>query len=287
MADLSGKVNLVTGGGSGINLAFTRLLIEAGCKVLIADLGLHAQAEEWIASIESDAEKRARVHFHKTDVTEWAQLTAAFEACAEKFGTKAPDIVVPGAGVFEPTTNSFWGDNDTDSRFKVFDIDLVHPVKLSRMAISRLREAKKPGAIVHVSSVAGQFASLSAPLYCIAKHGINAFVWAMASLEEMCGIRVVAVAPDATKSPLYNESALATQLAAANYSVLETETVAEAMFAVMTQKETYKGGTVLEVCHPTDWRVVNRLNDPGPQGLPANVRSKQIEMVGRVLKVDE
>lgn len=189
MEDIQGHIALVTGAGSGINLAFAEVLYEAGASVLIADLGLTQEATDWMATTEP-----ARVHFQRTDVTDWAQLEAAFDVAEQRFGGVV-DIVTPGAGVYEPAVTTFWKDDDISSRYKVLDINLLHPIKTTRIAVKRLVNAKKPGAIIYVSSVGGQRSSLITPLYTISKHGINALTLSMAPLKDLVGIQVAAVAP--------------------------------------------------------------------------------------------
>jgi NAD(P)-dependent dehydrogenase (short-subunit alcohol dehydrogenase family) len=93
---ISGKTALVTGGGSGICLELTKKLLAGGCNVLVADLSLRPEAEEVI----KDGGKSAKAVFVKTDVTSWAELQNAFDSAIKSFGRL--DIVVPGAGVFEP-----------------------------------------------------------------------------------------------------------------------------------------------------------------------------------------
>jgi len=93
--DLNGKTALVTGGGSGISLAFTLRLLEAGCNVLVADLALSPEADT--LNKYTDAPKAI---FQKTDVTDWAQLDAAFKTAHDSFGRI--DIVCTGAGLSEP-----------------------------------------------------------------------------------------------------------------------------------------------------------------------------------------
>jgi 3-hydroxybutyrate dehydrogenase len=193
MENLKDKIALVTGGGSGINLAFVKLLYEAGCKVLIADIALHGMATNWISSL---TDSPASIEFERTDVADWAQLEHSFDACVTRFGA-VPDIVVPGAGVYEPSSNSFWEDQDLDStsRYKILDINLVHPIKMTRVAVRRLVEARKSGIIIHVSSIAAQRSSIVTPLYTISKHGVSGLIRSMAPLDELAGIKVVGVAP--------------------------------------------------------------------------------------------
>jgi 3-hydroxybutyrate dehydrogenase len=93
------KTALVTGGGSGICLAFTKLLLSRNCNVLIADLQLTPEAQE-IVDTKNDKSETGRVVFKQTDVTDWKQLQAAFDAALKEFG--GLDIVCPGAGIFDP-----------------------------------------------------------------------------------------------------------------------------------------------------------------------------------------
>jgi 3-hydroxybutyrate dehydrogenase len=99
---LRDKGAIVTGAGSGINLAFAKALYGYGCSVLIADLGLHKDALAWLKSIEVDRSD-VKVEFHKADVSKWAELEGCFDAFAEKIGG-VPYIVCPGAGIYEPVS---------------------------------------------------------------------------------------------------------------------------------------------------------------------------------------
>ena len=98
------KTALVTGGGSGICLAFAKLLLSRNCNVLIADLQLTPEAQE-LVSAKNDKPETGRAVFKQTDVTDWKQLQAAFDAALQEFG--ALDIVCPGAGIFDPVHHLF------------------------------------------------------------------------------------------------------------------------------------------------------------------------------------
>ena len=99
---VEGKTAIVTGAGSGINLAFATLLLSKGCNVVLADLGLRPEAEVVMAEYPLSHSKGAKAVFQKTDVTDWAQLDQMFEAAIEHFG--GADIVCPGAGIYEPVS---------------------------------------------------------------------------------------------------------------------------------------------------------------------------------------
>ncbi|KAJ5646575.1 hypothetical protein N7490_002947 [Penicillium lividum] len=281
-----GKKAIITGGGSGIGLGFAKALYDNGCSVFIADLALHASAKEWIQNIESRSSPK--VLFHKTDVTDWTQLESAFDAFeAELDG--APDIIVPGAGVYEPSSNSFWADLDSASHYKVFDVNIMHPIKMSRIAIRRLRRAQKPGVIVHISSITAQIPSVVNPLYSISKQAISQFVRCMAPLDDLAGIRVVAVAPGVVDTPLFRDSAKArAHIDLENDFTLPPEEIVKAMMSLVTDSR-YPPGTILEIGDIGGWREVGLLNDPGPQGrstLPRPKAKNAVKLVEEALADD-
>ena len=97
---VSGKSAIITGAGSGLNLALTTKLLSLGCNVLLADLALRPEAEELVRKHATEAAGRGRAVFQKTDVTSWKQLEDMFITAEREFGLVT--IVVAGAGVFEP-----------------------------------------------------------------------------------------------------------------------------------------------------------------------------------------
>jgi 3-hydroxybutyrate dehydrogenase len=99
--NVESKTAIITGGGSGINFTYAKLLLEKGCDVVIADLGLRPESEELLAKY-PESNEGAKSVFVKTDVADWKQLDYMFEVAIEKFG--GVDIVVPGAGIYEPVS---------------------------------------------------------------------------------------------------------------------------------------------------------------------------------------
>jgi NAD(P)-dependent dehydrogenase (short-subunit alcohol dehydrogenase family) len=93
---LQDKIAVVTGGGSGINLAFVKLSVEQGARVVIADVKLTKEAEDFVAQSGVKV-----VIFEKCDVTKRVDLENLAKASTEKFGD-VPDVWIAGAGVFEP-----------------------------------------------------------------------------------------------------------------------------------------------------------------------------------------
>ncbi|KAJ5116140.1 hypothetical protein N7456_000488 [Penicillium angulare] len=273
-AFLKGQAAIVTGGGSGINFSFVKLLVESGVNVLIADIALYPSTKTWLESHNPD-ETGSRVEYLQTDVRDWSQLERTFDVCIAQFG-KCPDIVVPGAGVFDLPKNAFWEDVDKDGHYNLLDVNLVHPIKMTRLAIKHMLEAKKAkgdkpgicGTIVHVSSIAAQTPALLIPLYSASKSGVNSFVRSMANLQDVCGIRVVGVAPGMTSTPLMVDDPVTLSLFDPERdTLLPPEELARAMLSLVVDTDKYAAGTILEVCDTEGrWREVSNLNDPGPQG---------------------
>jgi NAD(P)-dependent dehydrogenase (short-subunit alcohol dehydrogenase family) len=93
-----GLTALVTGGGSGINLCVTQALLSRGCNVVVADIGLRPEAETTLS------QHQGRAVFQQMDVRSWKALEKAFAVAEGAFDSPSSgvDIVVPGAGIYEP-----------------------------------------------------------------------------------------------------------------------------------------------------------------------------------------
>ncbi|KAE8450113.1 hypothetical protein EG329_006894 [Mollisiaceae sp. DMI_Dod_QoI] len=301
---VNGKSALVTGAGSGICLAFTKLLLSKGCNVLIADLNLIPEAENLISSFEKGGEnerkleeegegggvkvKKARVVFKRTDVTDWVQLQAAFDECMSAFGSL--DIVCPGAGTFEPTWSNFWHLKDTVDKidtnsYKTLEINITHPIRATQLAIDYFKRQKHGhGVVVLISSIAAQAAVFPVPLYAASKAAISSFTRSLRPLEPAINIRVNAVAPGIVKTPLWTEDKIAwTQ---ENDEWVTAEEVANVMLQLV-EEEQFSGGTVLEVGKGVVRRV-ELLNDPGPDMEAKGFRTSAVrQAVGDVFGLIE
>lgn len=71
---------------------------------MIADIGLRPESEAFVKKAESSTDG-PKVVFAKTDVTDWAQLERVFDVAEKEFG-EVPDVICPGAGIYEPVSFS-------------------------------------------------------------------------------------------------------------------------------------------------------------------------------------
>jgi 3-hydroxybutyrate dehydrogenase len=83
--------------------------LSRGCNVLFADLALRPEAEESVAKHTLPKDNAlGRAAFQRTDVSQWRQLERMFDSAEDEFGGTGADIVVPGAGVYEPVRFARW-----------------------------------------------------------------------------------------------------------------------------------------------------------------------------------
>ncbi|KAI0125257.1 short chain dehydrogenase [Xylariales sp. AK1849] len=280
---VAGKYAIITGGGSGINLAFARLLLSRGCSVLIGDLNLRPEAQQLLSeypyqSPSSSSSKKPSALFHPTDVRSWPQLSALFTKGLTSF--PQIDIICPGAGLFEPAFSNFWhapktsSNPDTPSRdvvdkeistYATLDVNLTHPIRMSQLGIGYWTQKRMPGCLVHVGSVAGHMASIGTPIYYASKHGLHGFVRALGSLRDELGIRVGAIAPGAVRTPMWSEDPLKAAMSDGGNGIsMMPEQVAEGMLELCENPE-YGNGTILEVS-VTKTRVVPLYRAEPPSG---------------------
>ncbi|KAF2092512.1 NAD(P)-binding protein [Rhizodiscina lignyota] len=233
------RTAIVTGGASGISLCVVKLLLKEGYRISILDLS------EGDLSNEISTADKSRVLFLSCDVSNWATVRKAFEDTREAFGQI--NVVVNGAGVYEPKWSSFWEATETET-YKTVDINLSGSIYITRLAIRDFIRSRLAGAtVVNLSSVAGQRASFYCPLYTASKWGISGFTRAMGTLEDQLGIRVVAIAPGIVKTPLWTRNAEKISMLSEMDEWVTPEEVAEAILDVIKGAHEYRGGDVIEV----------------------------------------
>ncbi|HZZ78697.1 MAG TPA: SDR family oxidoreductase, partial [Gemmataceae bacterium] len=192
MAKLTGKIALVTGGGSGIGAASARALFEEGAKVAIA--GRDQKKLDEIAKPMGDGGLPI-----KCDVSDPKQVAAMVKRVSDHFGGPI-DILVNNAGTnlkertFRELTVEAWDRlirTNLDGAF--YCIHAVFPGML----------AKKDGCIINIVSIAGKRASpLGGIAYAASKFGQAALGMGLAAEEKDAGIRVCNIYPGEVDTPI-------------------------------------------------------------------------------------
>ena len=186
---LVGKVALVTGGAGGIGAATAARLMADGACVMLVDRAADAldDVRTGFAMQYGKDVIRAAV----CDVTDEAQVQAAFDACALEFG--GLDILVANAGIassapIEETTVALWRKN--------YDV-LAEGYFLTARAAFPLMKANGGGSIVFIGSKNGIAAATNASAYASAKAASLHLARCLALEGAPSGIRVNVVNPDA------------------------------------------------------------------------------------------
>lgn len=86
------------------------------------------------------------------------------------------------------------------------EINVNHPIKLTRIAMRALLGRDKKGVVLMIASVAGLVGFYDSPLYGATKHAIVGFVKAMAEADALEGVKVVAICPGCVPVPFHLSS---------------------------------------------------------------------------------
>jgi len=182
MGELDGKVAVITGAGSGMARACSRVFVREGAQVLAADIS--GREEETAAEL-GDAVKSFRV-----DVTKEEEVEAMFAAALEAFGRVDAVLNVAGIGGAEPVHKVTMAEYD-----RIMDVDLRGVLLGTKHGIQAMR-ATGGGSIINWSSIGGLNASdMPTSVYSAAKAGVIAFTKAAAVEYGARGIRANAICP--------------------------------------------------------------------------------------------
>ena len=186
--DLQGKAAIVTGGGTGVGAATSRLLAERGCAVLVN----YSRSREGAEKTAADCAARGVASLaHRADVSVDADCRAMVAAALERFGRL--DVLVNNAGTTEFIPHANLEGATAEVWMKILSVNLVGPFLCKRAAADALR-ADGGGEVVNVSSVAGLAGMGSSIPYCASKGGLNNLTVTLARVLAP-EVRVNAVAP--------------------------------------------------------------------------------------------
>ena len=196
---LKDKVFLVTVGGSGLGAATATALIEAGAKVVLADV--NRAAGEKLA-----AELGASALFVETDVTGEASAANAINAAVTRFGALHGLVNCAGVAPAEKVVGKE-GPHKLESFAKVININLIGTFNMLRLAAEAMLKNESDaggerGLIVNTASVAAYEGQLGQAAYAASKGGIVALTLPVARELARSGIRCMTIAPGIMETPM-------------------------------------------------------------------------------------
>ncbi|RFU27292.1 hypothetical protein B7463_g9055, partial [Scytalidium lignicola] len=190
-----GKVVAITGGASGIGAAMTSRYIAEGAKVLVADMCAEEKGKSFVAGF-----PEGKAYFHRVDISSAEGARSVVTKTIEVFGDL--DIVHNNAAAVA------WGqipDMKFDQWSRVFQVGLDAPFHICQAAIPEMKkhtEKKTRGVIINTVSSAGLIGDEGLGCYAAAKAGLANLTRSMAADHAPDGIRINAVAPGWTDTPM-------------------------------------------------------------------------------------
>jgi 3alpha(or 20beta)-hydroxysteroid dehydrogenase len=241
MADLEGKVALVTGAASGLGAAVARELAASGASVLLTDL-----AEDPLGEVAGPLGAAAATAL--LDVTDEAQWAAAVGTAEERFG--ALHLLVNNAGIITLAPSL---QLPTQDFVDVFRVNQLGPFLGMKAAIPRIAQAGG-GAVVNVASIDGHIGTPGIAHYVAAKHAVIGLTKTIAAEVASLGVRVNSVSPGAMLTNMFNRpevdgealvGALSEQIPLGRVS--DPAEVARAVAFLLSEDASYVTGTDLVV----------------------------------------
>jgi len=192
MADLSGKVALITGASRGIGQAISLVLGKNGATVI------------GTATSESGADAISKIFQENgisgkgfaLNVIENDQIEHLMKSISEEFGSV--DILVNNAGITRDNLLMRMKDDEWND---IMNTNLASVYKMSK-AVLRGMMKKKNGRIISIASVVGAMGNAGQTNYSAAKAGIMGFTKSLAREVGPRGITVNAIAPGFIKTDM-------------------------------------------------------------------------------------
>ena len=190
MANLAGKVAVITGGTSGIGYAAAEDLIKNGAKVVISG------SRDNGAEIAAELGAPDTVRFFRCDVGCEEQVRDLIAFTVECFGRL--DVAVAAAGVSGFTLDVL----DSEVWQNTVNVNLNGVFYLDKYAIEQMLRQGSGGSIVNIGSCSSIVGNVGTVCYPAAKHGVAGLTRSAAITYAKDGIRINCVIPGFVETPL-------------------------------------------------------------------------------------
>ncbi len=189
---VAGKVALITGSTSGIGFGVAEMMASSGAKVMISGRD-ETRGEEAVQSI---GEAGGDARFTKGDITDPNHCQEMVDQTVSAFGRI--DVLVNSAGALH---NGTADSISIDDWAHTINVNVNAVFYLCRAVIPQMKE-QGGGAIVNIGSDWGLVGGINALAYCASKGALMQMTRSMAVDHARDGIRVNAVCPGATDTPM-------------------------------------------------------------------------------------
>ncbi len=189
-SELQGKVALITGAGSGVGKAMSKLFAEHGSKVIAVDV-VPERVKQVVDEIGRSATGMIRNMAIRSDVEKMV------EESLSQFGRV--DVLCNNAGIMDnvmpvaETSDELWE--------RVLNINLNAPFWASRKILPSMLE-RKSGAILNTASVAGLFGGKAGAAYTTSKHALIGLTRSIAASYGTRGVRCNALVLGAVQTAI-------------------------------------------------------------------------------------
>jgi len=193
---IQNNVFIITGGASGLGAATARMIVEAGGKVVLADV--QVEAGQALAA-------ELKGVFVKCDVTSEADGQAVVAAALAQ-GTLRGLVNCAGVAPAIKTVGKD-GPHPLDSFARAININLIGTFNMCRLAADAMgkteaMESGERGVIINTASVAAFDGQIGQAAYAASKAGVAGMTLPMARDLSRSGIRVMTIAPGIFETPM-------------------------------------------------------------------------------------
>jgi NAD(P)-dependent dehydrogenase (short-subunit alcohol dehydrogenase family) len=192
MADLNGKLAVITGAGSGMGRASALAFAAAGARVVVVD-----RDEQGARGVSDEIEAAGgAAEALVLDLADLDAIAAAFASLAERIDRI--DVLFNHAGTVCPPGIDV-SEQDWE---RATAVNLRAPIFVTKAALPLLARGERGASLIYTASIAGLVASPMSPLYAAMKGAVVQYMRSVAFALGPEGIRANAICPGPTDTPM-------------------------------------------------------------------------------------